>query len=186
MAFALFVDASRRAGSSGQSDSERGQIPQAVKSPEETSAAAPVVPLDLEMLHRELKFIPVFRAGIPGIRLASSVDRIEIIFESDELYAPGSPELQKVWLESLDQIGEVVYLGLEPTLELEIIGFEDAAAPGEPAGRSAGLGVHRAEAILEYFQNHLQEQRSRRVRISGGGRSTRGQRLELRVVRRSL
>ncbi len=145
-----------------------------------------VVPIDLEMLHRELKFIPVFRAGIPGIRLSASADRIEIVFESDELYAPDSSDLQKVWLESLEQIGEVAYLGLEPTLELEIIGFEEALSRDKGFPGRSGLGVRRAEFILEYFQNHLQEQRARRVRVSSGGRPAQGQRLELRVVRRSL
>jgi hypothetical protein len=140
---------------------------------------APVVPIDLEMLHRDLKFLPVFRAEIPGVLLRASSDRIEIIFESDELYVPRQPEPERVWLESLAQIGELVYLGLEPTLELEIIGFED---PGQKAG--SGLGFRRAEAVLDYFRNHLQEQRSRRVRISSGGSPPRGPRLELRVGRR--
>ncbi len=171
MVFALFADASRRS-------MLRVAEPPAANGP---SSPGPVLPLDLEMLQRELKFLPVFRAGIAGVSLRASADRIEILFEGEELYSSNRAELERVWLESLSQIGELVYLGLEPTLELEIIGFED---PGSKSGE--GLGVRRAEAVLDFFRNHLQEQKTRRVRISSGGSPPRGPRLELRVVRRGL
>jgi hypothetical protein len=181
IALALYAEASRRHRStSGDPVLAHSKEAQTIASGD-SAGSRPVVPIDLEMLHRELQFIPVFRAGIPGVRLGASADRIEIVFESDELYSLNGIELQKVWLDSLEQIGEVVYLRLEPTLELEIIGFEDPDGPVTP-----GLGVRRAEFILGFFQNRLQEQRARRVRVSGGGKPRQNQRIELRVVRRSL